>query len=546
MYFYFGRDGETLRFISQKYHLELKDLLAFNPHIQSPDLIIAGRKINIPSTAVPLRQTVLPPCPPEEPPDYLDHWIPLTSLEKMQQTDYDVLIVGSGAGGGAVLWRLCERWGRNGKRIGMVEAGDLLLPTHARNIPTMSNRRLENYLLSPKVSKPLPQFPGAKQIFALGGRTLFWGAFSPRMYDAEMQKWPIPVEEIRFYYNIAEQIMNVTSAYTKGSSITQLLLQRLRENGFPEAMDVPMAVDLESTQYGQIHSNVFFSSFHLLASSLNLRPFDLAVKARAVQVLTDRGKAVGVKVMSPDKRSYVIKAKTIVLSASTFETPRLLLYSGIRGPAIGRYLVNHSFVRAKGMISRQEFPEVLGTLKILIPQTEARPFQIEIHGPGTFDWYQPFEQKPLREQWEIILYGFGKVEPRFENRVYLDPRRRDEYGVPEIQIDFAYSQNDKAVILHIAEGMKQTFSAMRVPFNSIGSAPICLQPVGEVFHDMGTCRMGDDPLTSATDRYGQIHGVSGLYVADSSILVTVGAANPALTTVAMALRTADHILHQLK
>lgn len=52
-------------------------------------------------------------------------WIPLVSLEKMEQTEYDVLIIGTGAGGGAVLWRLCEQWGANEKRIGVVEAGGL-------------------------------------------------------------------------------------------------------------------------------------------------------------------------------------------------------------------------------------------------------------------------------------------------------------------------------------------------------------------------------------------------------------------------------------
>jgi choline dehydrogenase-like flavoprotein len=53
--------------------------------------------------------------------------------------------------------------------------------------------------------------------------------------------------------------------------------------------------------------------------------------------------------------------------------------------------------------------------------------------------------------------------------------------------------------------------------------------------------MGDDPSTSATNRYGQIHGVSGLYAADNSILPSIGAANPTLTTVALSTRVADYI-----
>ena len=56
--------------------------------------------------------------------DSINNWIPLSSLEDMAKTDYDVLIVGTGAGGGAVLWRLCEQWQNQGKRIGIIERGD--------------------------------------------------------------------------------------------------------------------------------------------------------------------------------------------------------------------------------------------------------------------------------------------------------------------------------------------------------------------------------------------------------------------------------------
>lgn len=65
-------------------------------------------------------------------------------------------------------------------------------------------------------------------------------------------------------------------------------------------------------------------------------------------------------------------------------------------------------------------------------------------------------------------------------------------------------------------------------------------------HEAGTCRMGDDPATSATDRYGQIHSVPGLYVADNNIFLVMGAANPTLAMVALAIRTADYIIRQLK
>ena len=63
---------------------------------------------------------------------------------------------------------------------------------------------------------------------------------------------------------------------------------------------------------------------------------------------------------------------------------------------------------------------------------------------------------------------------------------------------------------------------------------------------MGTSAMGDDPAASVTNPYGQVHGVSGLYIADNSVLSSIGAANPTLTCVALALRTADFINKSLQ
>ncbi|WP_056040351.1 GMC family oxidoreductase N-terminal domain-containing protein [Paenibacillus sp. Leaf72] len=134
----------------------------------------------------------------------------------------------------------------------------------------------------------------------------------------------------------------------------------------------------------------------------------------------ENGYVTGVKAISPDKKAYVLKAKTVVLSKSTFETPRLLLHSGIRGRAIGHYLTNHSFVSAVGSMNRKEFPDVLGTLGILIPSSPERPYQVQLHGPDAYFWYQPYQEKPLSEELEINFLCNGSVEPRFENKITLD------------------------------------------------------------------------------------------------------------------------------
>ncbi len=479
------------------------------------------------------KKTFPSPCPQMISSKTVDSWIPLTTLEKMEQTDYDVIIVGSGAGGGAALWRLCDQWRNSGKRVGMIEAGDPLLPTNVLNLALFSGGRAEQYIsgITKRIGKYLPEFSGAKQIIALGGRTLQWTAISPRLPLYTISKWPITIKELNFYYNIAEQVMNVNKPFGKSSSLNRILLNRLWTNGFSKAKESPIAVDTKPTNYGQIHSNAYFSSILFLAEAMNHKSFDLAIQARAVQLLIEKGKAVGVKVMSPDMKSYWIKAKTIVLSASTLETPRLLLHSGIFGSSIGHYLLDHSTLRATGTLNRNVLPEDLGPLNIYIPNTKHRPFQIQ------------FERSPQKEL-EIIIHGYGHIESRFENKITLNPNRTDEYGVPEIQVNFNLSQRDQSVIEQMVAEMKLVMSSIEL-ISEGGQPKIYLRAPGDDNHESGTCRMGDDPSTSAVNRYGQIHGISGLYVADNSILPSLGA-NPTLTTVALAIRTADYIIHQFK
>lgn len=482
-------------------------------------------------------------CPPQPiPAGYLTQWIPLTPLEQMAETEYDVLIVGTGAGGGAVLWRLCEQWQNSGKRIGIIERGDLLLPTQARNLPTMNSERLLRLFneLSTPLPGSLPDYPSARQLFALGGRTLFWNTISQRMSLSDTASWPISSEELDTYYTLAEEVMNVTQDFTQGSSMTAVLMKRLHQMGIAEATAVPMASDLRSKIYAEPDSDVFFSSMDFLAKALNARPFDLAVRARALQVLTENGKTTGIKVACPDKKTYTLRAKTVVLSASTFETPRLLLYSGIQGRAIGHYLANHVPFFAEGTISRKEFPNPLGTLGILIPGTEVHNYQLQLRGPGGYNWHQPFQQVPFTKELEILFLASGRAESRFENKVTLNPNRKDDDGVPEIRIDYSYSEKDQAVGRETVAAIRRISSALGIRLISAGGQPsIRAVHPGNYHHDSGTCRMGDDPSTSATNRYGQIHGVNGLYVADNSVLPSVGTANVTLTTVALAICRAN-------
>ena len=93
---------------------------------------------------------------------------------------------------------------------------------------------------------------------------------------------------------------------------------------------MPLAIDLTPSRQGEVHSNAWYSSINALAAARFDRPYDLAVNAFVYKVNAPGKKSSGVQVFDANKKSHTIRAKNVVVSASTLETPRLLLNSGIQ------------------------------------------------------------------------------------------------------------------------------------------------------------------------------------------------------------------------
>ncbi len=165
-------------------------------------------------------------------------------------------------------------------------------------------------------------------------------------------------------------------------------------------------------------------------------------------------------------------------------------------------------------------------LNSLVPRNADRLYQVMvIHN----QWSSPYLTPSLSEEVLITLAGFGYVAPRVSNRVELDSTT-DRNGMPNARVQFQYGPEDDAVIAQMAAGMRSVARTIGLTVeHPAGASDICLMPPGRDFHESGTCRMGDDPLTSVTDSYGQVHGFSNLYVADNSVLPNIGGANPTLS-----------------
>lgn len=130
----------------------------------------------------------------------------------------------------------------------------------------------------------------------------------------------------------------------------------------------------------------------------------------------------------------------------------------------------------------------------------------------------------------------GEVLPSLDNTVTLSSEK-DEYGMPRPLVTFSYGANDRKLIDHAVAKMREIFEAAG------GKTEYALP---DTAHLMGGCRMGNDPRTSVVNPWGRTHDHENLFLAGAPIFVTGGGGNPTETVIALAARTADHLIKQGK
>ncbi len=302
----------------------------------------------------------------------------------------------------------------------------------------------------------------------------------------------------------------------------------------------------------------------------------LLPRAFAREITVDAsGRPDGVLYQSAGSSTWnKVSARVIVVAASATETPRLLLNSkskfhragiGNRHDQVGRNIDNdgglfayglfdqvvtdqtgpgvcfgvddfqfreHSAGRLGGILSNYHTRPPLGfTHRVQLPET-IRPYGRELK-----EFYRSYF---LRSIW---LYATCHTYPRVENRVDVDPEVRDGRGVPVSRITYHQHPINADEQERMAERCAQLLQSAGA--TSIVKPHIVRESeAGISTHQLGSCRMGNDPASSVTDRAGRIHDVPNIYIADGSLLVNPGGANPSLTIQALAYWVSKHILDE--
>lgn len=145
--------------------------------------------------------------------------------------------------------------------------------------------------------------------------------------------------------------------------------------------------------------------------------------------------------------------------------------------------------------------------------------------------------------WNAWLGGMGEVLPHRDNKVSLSRDKTDEWGIPQLEIDITYSENDEKMVedmLTASAEMFETAGFKNIRVNDTEQAP------GLDIHEMGGARMGKDPEESILNGMNQMHAVPNVFVSDGACMTSSACQNPSLTYMAITARAVHYAVEELK
>jgi choline dehydrogenase-like flavoprotein len=323
---------------------------------------------------------------------------------------------------------------------------------------------------------------------------------------------------------------------------------------------------------GYFSSNSSTIPAAMQTGNLTLRPFSIVA-----EVLYDDAtqRAKGVRIIDTETRqSFEYYAKVIFLNASTIATAGILLNSksnrfpngmGNDSGELGHNLMDHhSSAGASG--KHEGFKEMYYKGRrpcgFLIPRYRnlkndeglayTRGFSIQGDGERS-EWPDTMHSEgfgtAFKKQlttpgpWTVWMAGWGECLPYHDNKISLNPTEKDKWGLPLINIDFSFKDNEEKMMDDIRSSCGEMLEA--AGFTDIETFNY-KKPGGSTVHEMGTARMGRDPKTSVLNGNNQLHAVKNLFVTDGSCMTSSASQNPSLTYMALTARACDFAVSELK
>jgi choline dehydrogenase-like flavoprotein len=508
---------------------------------------------------------------------------------------YDIIIIGSGAGGGTLAWKLAP----TGKRILLIERGDYV-PRETDNWSTKAVVQKAKYstkeVWRDRDGKPLHPHTN----YNVGGNTKFYGAALFRLREQDFEEvrhhggvspaWPISYREMEPWYTEAEKLYHVhghrgcdptepwaTGPYPYPAVSHEPRIQELH-NGFlrqglrPFYVPLGVMLDEENRHRSKCIRCGTCDGFPCLISAKSdaqVVCVDPALEHLNVELLTNAkvtrldtsssGREVTAVHVERNGTAEIYRADVVVSSCGAINSATLLLRSANdkhpRGLAngsdvVGRHYMGHinSVLFA---ISRHPNPTVfqktLGLNDFYFANRTWDYPMGHISFVGKFDANMFAAGAPklvpgltldIMAKHSLDFWLTSEDLPDPENRVTLD---RDG------NIVLSYTPNNPEGHRRLTVKLKELVRNVGcedhvIPLNAFVGDRI---PLAGVAHQNGTIRFGRDPNTSALDLNCKAHELDNLYVVDGSFFPSSAAVNPALTIVANALRVGQHLTERL-
>jgi len=518
------------------------------------------------------------------------------------QNHYDVIIIGTGAGGGTLAHKLAP----SGKKILLLERGDFVprekdnWESRAVNVEGKYNTK---EIWHDKHGKPLHPHTN----YYVGGNTKFYGAAlfrfrerdfgELRHYDGISPAWPISYQELEPYYTEAEQMYHVhgtrgedptdpwaSAPYPHPAVSHEPRMQHLSEDFARQGckpFHVPLGILLkEKDPRSQCIRCATCDGYPCLINAksdahtcavepaLEYPNVMLLTNAKVVKLETNAsGREISKICVERDGSYEVYSANIVVVSAGAINSAALLLKSANDRHPNG--LANSSDVVGRHYMGHVN-SVMLAVSKCPNPTVFQKTLALNDFYFGAPEWDFPMGHISFVGKLDGVALSAGApaIAPGFTLDLMAkhsldfwltsedlpDPNNRvtlDRNG----NIVLAYTPNNVAAHQRLQAKLQ---SLMKQQTKCDMHGHDCHQgvfarnlflaeriPLAGVAHQNGTIRFGDDPKTSALDRNCKAHDVDNLYVVDGSFFCSSAAVNPALTIMANALRVGDHLLARL-